>query len=244
MSRYASSAASALLGAGLAAVAFKGGTGFELSTVTWVEIGAVVAGGLLVAAALLRGRRGQLNGGLTLLLFCALAGLTALSILWSVAPDRSWGAANLQIAYVALFAGGLAIARLRADGVAIVLRGVLLAAAAVVVYALLSRVFPALVADDPFARLGAPYGYWNALGTTAALGVPAALWLGSRRTGHQPINALAYPLLSLIVVAIFLSYSRGAMIVGGIGAFSGWRWCRSACGASRCSACRLRARRR
>lgn len=218
MSRYASFAASALLGAGLCAVAFAGGSGFELSSVTWVEIGAVVAGGLLVALALVRGRRGRLDGGLTLLAFAALAGLTALSILWSVSPDRSWGAANLVIAYLALFAGGMAIARLRRDGVTVVLRGVLLAAAAVVIYALLSRVFPALVEDDPFARLGAPYGYWNALGTTAALAVPGVLWLGSRRTGHQPVNALAYPLLSLLVVAIFLSYSRGAMIVGGVGA--------------------------
>src|SRR3954454_2102507 len=220
MPRYASSAASALLGAGLCAIAFAGGSGFALEDVTWVEIGAIAGGGLLVALAILRGRGGRLDGGFTLLAFGALALLCALSIAWSVAPDRSWQSANLTVSYVALFAGGMALARLwrTSHAVAVVLRGVLLAAAIVVVYALLTRVFPSLIEDEVFARLGAPYGYWNALGTTAALAVPCTLWLGSRRTGHQPANALAYPLLSLLLVALFLSYSRGALIMAGVGA--------------------------
>jgi hypothetical protein len=219
VSRYASSAASALLGVALAAIAFGGAGGFEISRVTWVEVGALVASAVLVALAVLRGRRGPLDGGLTLLAFIALAGLTAVSITWSIAPDQSWLSANMTIAYVALFAAGMAIARLAPDGVAVVLRAVLLAAAAVVIYALLTRVYPSLAKDEVFARIGQPYGYWNALGTTAALAVPAALWLGSRRSGHQPVNALAFPLLSLLAVTLFLSYSRGAMIVAGIGAF-------------------------
>src|SRR3954471_3336274 len=219
MSRYASSAASALLGAGLCAIAFAGGSGFALEDVTWVEIGAIAGGGLLVALAILRGRSGRLDGGFTLLAFGALALLCALSIAWSVAPDRSWQSANLTVSYVAIFAGGMALARVWRTSAAatVVLRGVLLAAAVVVVYALLTRVFPSLIEDEVFARLGAPYGYWNALGTTAALAVPPTLWLGSRRSGHQPVSALAYPLLSLLLVALFLSYSRGALIMAGIG---------------------------
>src|SRR4051795_13458650 len=220
MPRYASSAASALLGAALCAIAFAGGSGFALEDVTWVEIGAIAGGGLLVALAILRGRGGRLDGGFTLLPFGALAVLCALSIAWSVAPDRSWQSANLTVSYVALFAGAMAVARLWRTGqaVAVVLRGVLLAAAIIVVYALLTRVFPSLIEDEVFARLGAPYGYWNALGTTAALAVPATLWLGARRSGHQAVSALAYPLLSLLLVALFLSYSRGALIMAGIGA--------------------------
>jgi hypothetical protein len=218
VSRFASSAASALIGSGLAAIAFAGGSGFELSSVTWLEIGSVVVGGALLAIAILRARAGRLDGGLTLLLFAALAVLCALSITWSVAPERSWESANLTVAYVALFAAGLALARLRPDAVPVVLRGILLAAAAVIVYALITRVWPSLSRDEEIARLGAPYGYWNALGTTAALVVPPALWLGSRRAGHQPISALAYPLLSLATVVLFLSYSRGALIMAGIGA--------------------------
>src|SRR4051794_24325040 len=220
VSRYASSAASALLGAGLTAIAFAGGSGFALEDVTWGEMGAVTAGGLLVALAILRGRGGRRDGGFGLLAFGALAGLCAVSIAWSVAPDRWWQSANLTVSYVALFAGGMALARLwrTSQAVAVVLRGVLLAAAIVVVYALLTRVFPSLIEDEVFARLGAPYGYWNALGPTAARAVPATLWLGARRTGHQAVSALAYPLLSLLLVALFLSYSRGALIMAGIGA--------------------------
>jgi hypothetical protein len=218
VSRFASSAASALVGAGLAAVAFAGGSGFELSSVTWLEIGAVIAGGALLAVAILRARAGRLDGGLTLLLFAALAVLCAVSITWSVSPERSWESTNLTVAYLALFAGGLALARLRPDAVPVVLRGILLAAAAVIVYALITRVWPSLSRDEEIARLGAPYGYWNALGTTAALVVPPGLWLGSRRSGYQPANSLAYPLLSLATVVLFLSYSRGALIMAGIGA--------------------------
>ncbi len=218
MSRYASSAASALLAAGLIVIAFVGGGGFELAKNTYVEIGMVAVGGSLVALAVLRGRRGPLDGAFTMMAFGALALLCAVSVLWSVSPQQSWLSANLMIAYVAVFAGSMAIARLRSDGVQVVLRGVLLAASVVVLYALATRVFPSLAKDEVFARLAQPYGYWNALGTTAALGVPAALWLGSRRSGHQPVNALAYPLLSLLVFTLFLSYSRGAMIAGGIGA--------------------------
>jgi hypothetical protein len=218
VSRFASSAASALIGAGLAAIAFSGGSGFELTRVTWLEIGSVLAGGALLAVAILRARAGRLDGGVTLLLFAALAALCALSIMWSVAPERSWQSTNLTVAYLALFAGGIAVARLRRDAAAIVLRGILLAAAAVIVYALITRVWPSLSRDEEIARLGAPYGYWNALGATAALVVPPALWLGSRRSGHQPLSALAYPLLSLATVVLFLSYSRGALIMAGAGA--------------------------
>jgi hypothetical protein len=218
VSRYASSAASALIGAGLCAVAFGGGGGFDLSSLTRVDVEMLAAGALLVALAVLRGRGGRIDGGGTLLAFGGLALLSALSVLWSVAPHQSWVSADNTIAYVALFAAGVAVARLRPDGVAIVLRGIVLAAGAVVLYALITRVFPSLARDEVFARLGQPYGYWNALGTTAALAVPATLWLGARRSGHQPVNAVAYPLLSLVVVTLFLSYSRGAVIAAGIGA--------------------------
>ena len=52
----------------------------------------------------------------------------------------------------------------------------------------------------------------------AALGVPGLLWLGSRRTGHQTLNALAYPALGLLGLTILLSYSRGALLAAAVGA--------------------------
>jgi hypothetical protein len=52
---------------------------------------------------------------------------------------------------------------------------------------------------------------------TAALGTVPALWLGARRSGHQPANALAYPLMGLLYMAMFLSFSRGSLIAAGVG---------------------------
>src|SRR3954447_12280397 len=184
--RYASSAASALLGAALAGVAFGAAGGFQLDRLTWNEIAVVLASGLLVAIALLRARSGRLHGAFTLAAFVGLAALVAISIAWSVAPGDSWLEANLTISYVLVFAAGAAIGRLAPDGWVIVLRAILIAAGAVVVYGLATRVGPSVAATEICARLGAPYSYWNALGATAALAVPPALWLGARRSGHAP----------------------------------------------------------
>lgn len=212
MQRYASSAASVLVGAAFAGVAFGAKGGSDLGSLTWVEIVVIVAGALLIAAALVHGRRGPLDGGSALLAFVALAALTTLSLGWSIAPDLTWIEANRTLTYLVVFAAGIALARLAPGSWSVLLKGLLIGAAAIVGYALASRVWPGqLAANEIYARIGQPYGYWNAVGVTAALAIPPAVWLGARRSGHAPANALAYPLLGLLIVALFLSYSRGAL---------------------------------
>ncbi|HEX8744193.1 MAG TPA: O-antigen ligase family protein [Thermoleophilaceae bacterium] len=214
MVRFASAAASVALAAGFAATAFVAESGADLERTTFAEIGWIVAAGLVVAAAIVLARPGRVAGWLALGGFAALTGVTAASILWSVAPDLSWVETNRALAYFWAFAAAVAAAHLAPRGWANVLHAILLATLAIVGYALVTRVFPESLAErEVFARLGAPYEYWNALGTTAAIGVPAALWLGTRRAGYGPANALAYPLLGLLFVALFLSYSRGALLV-------------------------------
>ncbi len=94
----------------------------------------------------------------------------------------------------------------------------LLAAVVVCAYALVTKVSPAsLDANDQYARLRAPYDYWNAIGLTAAMGVVACLWLGARRTGHALLSALAYPAMGLLLVTLMLAYSRGALVAMGVG---------------------------
>ena len=91
--------------------------------------------------------------------------------------------------------------------------GVTLAAVVVCGYALLTKVFPSwLDAHDIYARLQAPYGYWNATGLTAAIGVIGCIWLGARRKGHALLSALAYPAIGLLLVTLMLAYSRGALV--------------------------------
>jgi tetratricopeptide (TPR) repeat protein len=50
------------------------------------------------------------------------------------------------------------------------------------------------------------------VGTTAALVIPALLWLGSRRGGAAAARVLAYPAMGAAVLAILLTQSRGALV--------------------------------
>ena len=203
-----------LVGLVLAAIAFAADGGLRLERTTWTEVALILGGAVLVAWALLTGRAaGRLHGGLTLLAFAALGGFTALSIVWSVAPGDSWLEANRTFAYVATFAGGLALVRIAPGRWAAVLNGISLACVVVCGWALLTKVFPgALAADETYARLREPFGYWNAVGLMAALGVPPLLWLAARRSGHPAANALAWPALGLLFTCIMLSYSRGSLL--------------------------------
>lgn len=216
---FRSGAASLALGLALAAAAFGAEGGSELTGTTTVSIVAILAGGLAAAAAIAFAPAGRVWGVGTLVLLGLLAILTGLSVIWSVSPEQSWFHANKTLGYLFVFAGAVAAVRLAPGGWPVALKGILIGAGIITGYALLSRVFPASLAEtEIYARIGAPYGYWNAVGTTAALAVVPALWLGARRSGHPPLNALAFPLLGILIVALFLSYSRGALAAGVIGA--------------------------
>ena len=94
----------------------------------------------------------------------------------------------------------------------------MLASVVVCGYALLTKVFPgSLNPDEIYARLREPFGYWNAVGLMAAAAGPACLWLGARRSGHAAVSALAYPALGLLIVALLLAYSRGALLALAVG---------------------------
>jgi tetratricopeptide (TPR) repeat protein len=207
-----------VLALAFAAVAFIGKGGNELGALTKLEIALVLFGGLAAAIGVAYGRTGHHGRG-SLLVFGVFATLTALSIFWSIAPDQTWIEANRTFAYFAVFAGGVAAGRLFPTSYAVLLRGLLGGIAIVIAYALASRVFPESLGGgtEIYARIGEPFGYWNAVGVTAAIGVVPALWLGARRSGHQPANALAYPLLALLYVAMFLAFSRGSLVTAGIG---------------------------
>ena len=201
-----------VLGGALAGVAFGAAGGTELTRTSIVEVLMILGGVAVIAAAILWGRRGPLYGGTSLLLFAALAVLTSLSVLWSVVPELSYIEAGRTLAYLVVFAAAIAGARLAPRAAPGVLGGILIGAMLPVAYALASRIWPSALAEDELSnRLGAPFQYWNAVGTVAALAIPAALWLGSRRTGSMLARALAYPAIGLSVLAILLTQSRGAL---------------------------------
>ena len=186
----------------------KGGLNPESSAITITEIALTLGSGAIVACAALfapterisRSRR-PLYGVWSVGLLLAFTALSALSVVWSVQPDESFREAGRMLAYSGVFAAAVTLARVVPSRWPAVLGGVTLAAVIVCGYALVTKVFPAqLDAHDTYARLRAPFGYWNATGLTAAMGVIGCMWLGARRAGHALLSALAYPAMGLLLV--------------------------------------------
>ncbi len=237
--RALESALPTLLVAGvLCLITFLAGGGLNLSTRTPVEIALTLACGIGIAAAILLAPAGRsretlasgehppfgqhprfgqrVYGAWSVGLLLALAALSALSVIWSVQPDASWQDAGRLFAYSAVFALAVLLARAAPAHWSAVLGGVLLAAVIVCGYALLSKIFPDAIGvaqnnGHVYARLQAPYGYWNAIGLAAAIGAVGCMWLGGRRAGHALLSALAYPAMGLMLVTLLLAYSRGAL---------------------------------
>ncbi|HYI80970.1 MAG TPA: O-antigen ligase family protein [Thermoleophilaceae bacterium] len=222
MSRLPSATASFFASAALAAALFgvavgaRGGTALERTVA--VELLMLAAGSALICAAIAFGRRGRFDGGVALAAFAALAAITAISVGWSIAPDLSYVEAGRTLAYLATFAGGIALARLAPSGAAAVARGVVLAAVAVCAYGLSTRVWPASFAELAFSgRIGQPFDYWNALAGVAAVGIVPALWLGARRAGAPLGRALAFPATGLLIATLLIAQSRGALVAAAVG---------------------------
>ncbi len=210
----------ALLIAGLLClVTFVAGGGLSLPGATRVEMGLTLAGGAVIVATIVVPRREHSpHGQVAVIAMLALVALTALSVAWSVTPDVSWQQANLVLAYAITFIAAVRVARLWPERWPALLGGVLLAGTIVCIAALATKVFPAsLAATEIYSRLQGPFQYWNATGLLAAMTVPPALWLGSRRRGHAALNALAFPTLGLALVTLLLAYSRGALLALAIG---------------------------
>jgi hypothetical protein len=193
---------------------FVAGGGLNLSRTTTVEIVLTLGSALIVAAAALFGApRERAWGAWPVALLIAFAALTALSVVWSVQPDDSFKDAGRMLSYAAFFGAATMLVRAVPARWPAILGGVVLAAVIVCVYALLTKVFPAhLDAGDVYARLRAPYNYWNAIGLTAAMGAIGCVWLGARRSGHALLSAFAYPAMGLMLVTVLLAYSRGALV--------------------------------
>jgi O-antigen ligase len=196
----------------------KGGLNFE-GGMTTTEIVLTLGAGLIVAAAVVLAPAGRRAYGLWPVgLLLAFTALTALSVVWSVQPDDSFKDAGRMLAYSGVFGAAVAIARVASDRWPAILGGLALAAVVVCGYALLTKIFPGEIAPvSTYARLEEPYGYWNALGLTAAMGAICCMWLGARRSGHALLSALAYPAMGLLLCTLMLAYSRGALLALGLG---------------------------
>jgi hypothetical protein len=214
-----------LLTAGVAClVTFLAKGGLNLESMTTTEIVLTLASGVVAAAAvvLTPAARSLVEGpkyGLwPVALLIAFTALSGLSVVWSVQPDVSWQDAGRLLAYSGVFGAAVALVRLTPDRWPAILGGLTLAATIVCGYALVTKVFPGRLAPAvTYARLEEPYGYWNAIGLTAAMGVIGCMWLGARRSGHALLSALAYPAMGVMGVTLMLAYSRGALAALAVG---------------------------
>jgi O-antigen ligase len=169
----------------------------------------VGAGAALVRDTVALGRRElAFAGGLL-----ALAGLAALSAVWSPGTQDQVLDAQRGLVYVAAAAAFLL--SVRAAEVPWLLGGVLAGAAGVCAWALLHRPGPA----DESQQLSEPIGYWNALGLLAVIGVLVAAGLVLTR---RPLaaRAAAAASLAVLVPALALTYSRGSWLALGAGALA------------------------
>ena len=194
--------------------------GSDLAPNTWSQIVLVLIAAVIGCAALSVSARGRAWGAVSLTAFVALTAMILLSIAWSVQPDSSWLDGNLTLSYLAAFGVGIALARVAPERWAALIGALAVVALVVCGYALLGKVFPATIAPGQStlgARLSAPYGYWNATGLLAALGLPPCVWWGARRDASPLVRALAVPAIGLLVTAVLLSYSRGALLAAVVG---------------------------
>lgn len=209
------SAAITVAGTGLALAVFAFATGGGIDVAATGRVLALVV--LLVTAAFARAAWTErlprpFSGSFAIFLTIAFAGLTAVSIGWSVLPAASHFDAARTIAYVSLIAGGALAAQLMPNRAREIVGGVTAAALVICLYSLISRVMPSwFPQSDDYARLRMPFEYWNAVGAVAVFGLLGALWLGTTRGLARWTVAVSYPSGGIFVVALLLSQSRGAM---------------------------------
>ncbi len=205
--------------AAICVIVFYATGGLSLEAMVPTEMALTIASGLALAGAALTLRAGRPAYGLwPVLLLGAFAALSAVSIVWSVQPDESWRDAGRLLAYSGVFAAAVLGARVLPLRWPAILGGIVLSSVVVCGYVLLTKSLPNhFAAANEYARLKEPYGYWNALGLTAAMGAVACMWLGARRSGHALVSALSYPAMGVLLLTLLLAYSRGALVALALG---------------------------
>ena len=108
-----------------------------------------------------------------MLLLVLLVVWQAVSVVWSIAPDRSWAYANRGVVYLAFLVLGLFVATAVRRAPSFLASVLSLFIAAALAWALAGKIAPGLTEDGGrIARLRVPVGYWNGLALLLGLGLP------------------------------------------------------------------------
>ena len=190
----------------------------RLPAETWLQVALVVLS-VAVAAGALYGRTLRLRvstaGWIGFGLLAAFCLWTAVTITWSVAPDRSWEQFNRALAYVLALGLGMVVGASLPRAAERAARGWLVVACAVALYALAGKTVPGILGLDHagfVARLREPVGYWNALALVCALAVAPALRIAADPAQRMRTRLAGLGALYLFFVVIGLTYSRGGIL--------------------------------
>jgi hypothetical protein len=172
-------------------------------------------------------------------LLAAFAVWNGLTLLWSVAPNQTWLELNRDLAYVIVLVLAIGVGASHRRPLRTVATGYLLVALVVTAYALGQKIVPGLhIAGlfdlnqtSTFARLQAPFDYWNALALFVALAVPIALVIAVDRDRSRRERLAALLAVELMLLVVGLTYSRGGLIAlvvaVGVSLALGRTWLRS-----------------
>lgn len=151
-----------------------------------------------------------------LALFAVWCGVT---MLWSVAPDRTWAHINRAAAYTLVVVLAIAAGSSALRGIERVAMGWLVVAVACALYALGGKVIPGVhfLGIDfnhtaVVSRLRAPLQYWNALGLVCVLAIPIALRLSADGTRRVATRLAGLSALFILLLCLAMTYSRGGII--------------------------------
>lgn len=142
-----------------------------------------------------------------------------ISLLWSVAPERTWAHVNRTIAYALVVVLAIALASSVPRALSRLAYGWLAVALVVALYALAGKIIPGVeILGIDFnhaalaSRLRAPLEYWNALGLVMVLAMPIALRVTTDTTRRDGARLAALAAFFVLFVCLCMTYSRGGIL--------------------------------
>jgi hypothetical protein len=180
-----------------------------------VAVGAAV--GLLLTRTLALRAPAEAWIGIGLLVGFAI--WCGISLLWSVAPERTWAHVNRTISYVLVLVLAIALASSLPRVLSRVAYGWLAVALVCALYAIAGKIIPDVeILGISFnhaalaSRLRAPLEYWNALGLVMVLASPIALRIATDTTRRDAARLAAVAAFFVLWICLCMTYSRGGIL--------------------------------
>ena len=152
-------------------------------------------------------------------LLLGFAAWCGISLLWSVAPERTWAHVNRTIAYALVVVLAIVLASSVPRALSRLAYGWLGVALVCALYAIAGKIIPGVeILGIDFnhaalaSRLRAPLEYWNALGLVMVLAIPIALRISTDTTRRDGVRLAALAAFFVLFICLCMTYSRGGIL--------------------------------